>query len=247
MSAGIKEILIICNPSEVHMFHDLLADGSSLGINISYQVQEKPKGIAEAFILGEEFIEDSSVCLILGDNIFVGPGLGRQLRNESVNEGAKILLYQVENPTRYGNVELDQFQNIIRIVEKPKTPLSDYIVPGLYFFDNSVVRRSKQLIPSERGELEITDLLSGYLSDSKLQNIKLARGSVWFDTGTHETLFNASEYIRIIQQLQGVMIGSPEEMAFINGWLSNTELEKTRGFSMSSSYGEYLRNLIKMK
>ena len=247
MSAGIKEILIISTPYDLPNFKKLLGDGAEIGCNFSYVEQPNPEGIAQAFILGEEFIGDDSVALILGDNIFYGSKLDEQLLQASKNEhGGVIFAYPVSDPERYGVVEFDQKGNAISIEEKPAKPKSNYAVPGIYFYDNSVVEISKNLKPSPRGELEITDVNLEYLKRQKLKVMNMGRGVAWLDTGTITSLMQAAQFIEVIEQRQGLKIGCIEEIAYQMGFIDTAQLEKLGQKYKKSGYGEYLLRLLKM-
>ncbi|ANF32874.1 glucose-1-phosphate thymidylyltransferase [Leifsonia xyli] len=244
MMAGIDEILIITTPEYNDQFRALLGDGSHLGIRIEYAVQESPDGLAQAFIIGEEFIGDESVALVLGDNIFHGTGLGSSLRNHSSIDGALIFAYQVSNPTAYGVVEFDDDFKAISIEEKPAKPKSKYAVPGLYFYDNRVVEIAKTIEPSARGELEISTVNERYLEAGDLQVQVLDRGTAWLDTGTFESMMQASEYVRVIEDRQGFKVGCIEEIAWRAGWIDDAQLEALAGPLVKSGYGSYLMRLL---
>ncbi|MEH0860082.1 glucose-1-phosphate thymidylyltransferase RfbA [Halobacteriovorax sp. DPLXC-1] len=245
MLAGIREILIISTPRDIPLIKGLLGDGSQLGIEIEYKIQDEPKGIAEAFILGEEFIGDSSVSLILGDNIFYGQGFANTLREASnITDGGVIYGYPVRDPERFGVVEFDKNFEVLSIEEKPSSPKSNYAVTGLYFYDNEVVSIAKSLSPSLRGELEITDINVEYMKRGKLKLQPLGRGFSWIDMGTHESLIKASQYVHMIEDVQGLKIACLEEISFNNGWLTKDGLEKQFKLQEKSSYGEYLKLLI---
>lgn len=245
MHAGINEILVITTPHELALFQSLLGDGSQWGISISYAPQPKPEGIAQAFIIGEKFIGQDSVCLILGDNILYGDGLSEKLRHAAEqNAGATIFGYYVADPERYGVIAFDEQNQPIDIIEKPATPPSHYAVIGLYFYDNQVVKIAKNLTPSARGELEITDLNRVYLNKKQLRVEKLGRGTAWLDTGTHKSLLDAANFIYVLEQRQGLKIGSPEEIAWRNGLIKDNQLEKLASSQIKSGYGEYLIDLI---
>lgn len=247
MSAGIKDILIISTPYDLPNFKKLLGDGAEIGCNFSYVEQPNPEGIAQAFILGEEFIGDDSVALILGDNIFYGSKLDEQLLQASKNEhGGVIFAYPVSDPERYGVVEFDQNGNAISIEEKPAQPKSNYAVPGIYFYDNSVVEISKNLKPSPRGELEITDVNLEYLKRQELKVMNMGRGVAWLDTGTITSLMQAAQFIEVIEQRQGLKIGCIEEIAYQMGFIDTAQLEKLGQKYKKSGYGEYLLRLLKM-
>lgn len=245
MLSNIKDILIISTPEDLPGFQRLLGDGSLLGCNFSYQVQEKPNGLAQAFVLGREFIGNDKVALVLGDNIFYGQGFGNLLRNNTDVEGGMVYAYHVNDPERYGVVEFDTANKAISIEEKPPKPKSNYAVPGLYYYDNSVVDIAAQLDPSARGEYEITDVNKAYLKAGKLKVTKLDRGTVWLDTGTFESLMQASQYVMVIEQRQGLKIGAIEEVAWRLGFISDNELEQLASDLVKSGYGTYLLNQLK--
>ncbi len=241
MLAGIRDILIISTPKDLPNFERLLGDGSQYGVSLSYKVQPSPDGLAQAFLLGEEFIDGDACALVLGDNIFYGNGLGRQLRKAaSVEQGATVFGYYVDDPERYGVVEFDANHKAVSIVEKPEHPASNYAVTGLYFYDNRVVDFAKQVRPSARGELEITDLNQMYLADGSLHVRTLGRGYAWLDTGTMDSLFEAGEFVRTIQRAQGLPISVVEEIAFENGWISREQLEEAGRKYGKSPYGKHL-------
>jgi glucose-1-phosphate thymidylyltransferase len=243
--AGIREILIITTPEDLAAFQRLLGDGSQYGASFDYATQEKPNGLAEAFIIGEKFIGGENVSLILGDNIFHGVGLGRQLEGINRAEGATIFAYKVADPERYGVVEFAEGGKVISIEEKPKSPKSNFAVPGLYFYDSQVVEIAKTIKPSKRGELEITSVNEFYLNAGQLKTMVLERGTTWLDTGTIQTLHAASSYVQIIEERQGSKISCLEEIAWRNGWISRTDLEVlAEGFG-SNPYGAYLQSLTK--
>jgi len=245
MLSGIREILIISTPSDTPRFSDLLGDGRHLGLELSYAVQARPEGLAQAFIIGAEFIGDSPVTLILGDNLFFGHGLSEQLQTVAgQRDGATIFAYHVKDPERYGVVEFDASRKAISIEEKPENPKSAYAVVGLYFYDNDVVRIAQSLEPSPRGELEITDVNRQYLERGSLKVETLGRGNAWLDTGTHEALLAASNFVAVVEERQGLKIGSPEETAYRLGYIDDASLSGLAGRMGSSSYGEYLRSLI---
>ena len=246
MLAGIKEILIISTERDLSVFKELLGDGVNYGVEISYAVQDKPNGLAEAFIIGEKFIGNDSCALVLGDNIFYGHGLTGMLKNAaSIKSGAVIFGYYLSDPKSFGVVEFDGNGKAVSLEEKPENPKSNYAVPGLYFYDNTVVEKAKQVKPSERGELEITELNKMYLEDEALKVINLGRGMAWLDTGTHDALLDASNFVKTIQTRQGIMIACPEEIAYNNGWITKEQLEKQAEPLMKSHYGKYLLDLIK--
>ncbi|OAJ35021.1 glucose-1-phosphate thymidylyltransferase RfbA [Piscirickettsia salmonis] len=245
MLAGITEILIISTPHDLPQFKKLLGDGSKWGISLSYMKQSKPEGLAQAFILGEEFIGNDKVCLILGDNIFYGQGL-QNFFTQAMNQinGSVVFGYTVNDPQRYGVVTLDQSGKIESIEEKPKKPKSNSAIPGIYFFDNEVIHIAKALKPSKRGELEITDVLKAYLAQGKLQVIQLCRGFAWLDTGTHDSLLEASDYIAILERRQGLKIACPEEMAWRMGYINSNKLLKLAKELTNTTYGTYLKSLV---
>jgi glucose-1-phosphate thymidylyltransferase len=245
MLAGIREILIISTPADTPRFKDLLGDGRHLGIELSYAVQERPEGLAQAFIIGSGFLGDSPAALVLGDNLFFGHGLSEQLQSVAASEdGATIFAYHVKDPERYGVVEFDESGHARSIEEKPLEPKSPYAVVGLYFYDNDVVNIAKSLKPSPRGELEITDVNREYLERRKLKVETLGRGNAWLDTGTHEALLAASNFVAVVEARQGLKIGSPEETAFRMGYIDEAALSALAGKMGSSSYGEYLLSLV---
>ncbi len=244
MMAGIDEVLIITTPEYNAQFRALFGDGSQLGIRIEYAVQPSPDGLAQAFIIGEEFIGDESVALVLGDNIFHGTGLGSALRKNSDIDGALIFAYQVSDPTAYGVVEFDDDGRAISIEEKPVEPKSSYAVPGLYFYDNRVVEVAKTIEPSARGELEISSINDWYLNDGSLKVQVLDRGTAWLDTGTFESMMKASEYVRVIEDRQGFKIGCIEEIAWRAGWIDDARLGQLAEQYRKSGYGRYLSRLL---
>ena len=244
MLAGIQDILIITTLEDSGSFKKLLGDGSQLGCSFTYAAQEVPNGLAQAFVIGEEFIGDDSVALILGDNIFHGKHFGRQLRSDKEIDGALIYAYQVRDPERYGVVEFDDEGNALSIEEKPSNPTSRFAIPGLYFYDNDVVRIAKTLEPSERGEYEITDVNKAYLNAGKLRVSKMDRGMAWLDTGTHESLIQASQYVQMIEQRQGMKVGSIEEVAWRMGYISTEQLMLLAEPLCKSGYGHYLLDQI---
>ena len=242
--AGIKEILIITTPEDRNSFQRLLGDGSDYGVRFEYAIQEKPNGLAEAFIIGEEFISKENVALILGDNIFYGNGLGNQLKQIDPSHGATIFAYKVSDPSRYGVVEFSKEMKVISIEEKPANPKSNYAVPGLYFYDSNVVEIAKTIKPSARGELEITTVNERYLENGKLTTKILDRGTAWLDTGTIQTLHAASSYVQIIEERQGSKISCLEEIAWRNGWISEADLRKLILGYGKNPYGAYLQGLL---
>lgn len=238
--SGIREILIISTPHDLPEFKKLLGDGSQLGCAFSYQVQEVPNGLAQAFVLGESFIGDSKVALILGDNIFYGQGFGKLLRDNSDVEGGMVYAYHVSDPERYGVVEFDKENKAISIEEKPRQPKSNYAVPGLYYYDNSVVEIAKNLKPSARGEYEITDINREYLKMGRLKVTKLDRGTAWLDTGTFKSLMQAGQYVEVIEERQGLKIGCIEEIAWRMGYINDEQLRALALPLVNSGYGKYL-------
>ena len=245
MSAGINDILIISTPHDLPHFEKLLGDGSQLGCKFSYKVQEVPNGLAQAFVLGEEFIGDDKVALILGDNIFYGVGMGNLLKENVDVDGGVVYAYHVSDPERYGVVEFDDNMKAISIEEKPENPKSNYAVPGLYFYDNSVIEIAKNLKPSARGEYEITDVNAEYLRQNKLKVAILNRGTAWLDTGTFPSLMQAGQFVQVIEERQGLKIGCIEEIAFRKGFIDKEQLKKVATPLVKSGYGTYLLNLIK--
>ncbi|WP_318513962.1 glucose-1-phosphate thymidylyltransferase RfbA [Photobacterium leiognathi] len=241
MLAGIRDILIITTPEDNESFRRLLGDGSDFGINLEFAIQPSPDGLAQAFLIGEEFIGDDSVCLVLGDNIFYGQSFSQTLRNAASREqGATVFGYQVKDPERFGVVEFDDEMKAISIEEKPVEPKSNYAVTGLYFYDNRVVEMAKQVKPSERGELEITTLNEMYLNDGTLNVELLGRGFAWLDTGTHESLHEASSFVETIQNVQGLKVACLEEIAWRNGWLTTEQVQILAEPMMKNEYGQYL-------
>lgn len=246
MLAGIRDILIISTPEDVPKFQNLLRDGSQFGIRIQYLVQLKPEGIAQAFLLGERFLGDSPCVLVLGDNIFYGHDLAKDLRAAaSKNHGARVFAYPVGDPERYGVVEFDNAGRALSIEEKPRQPKSRYAVTGLYFYDRQVVEIAKSLKPSARGELEITDVNRSYLQKGQLEVVLMGRGMAWLDTGTHESLMEASLYIQAIEKRQGLMVACPEEIAYRSGYITGAQLENIGNSMKNSSYGSYLLQLLR--
>jgi len=245
MSAGIKEILIISTPHDLPHFEKLLGDGSNLGCSFSYAVQEVPNGLAQAFVIGESFIGDDKVALILGDNIFYGAGMGNLLKENNDPTGGVVYAYHVSDPERYGVVEFDEHMNAVSVEEKPAHPKSNYAIPGLYFYDNSVVEIAKQLKPSARGEYEITDVNAEYLRRGLLKVAVLNRGTAWLDTGTFTSLMQAGQFVQVIEERQGLKIGCIEEVAYRNGFISAEQLKQIAEPLVKSGYGTYLMNIIK--
>lgn len=244
MLAGIRDILIISTPKDLPLFRSMFQDGSQLGLNFEYIVQEKPRGLAEAFILGEKFIGNDSSCLVLGDNIFYGNDFSESIKIDNKVDGAIIFGYQVSNPTAYGVVEFDKNFNAISIEEKPIKPKSNYAVPGIYFYDNDVVGIAKSIAPSKRGEIEITDVNRTYMNNKKLKVKRLGRGTAWLDTGTFESLLQASNFVQTIEERQGLKIGCIEEIAFMNGFINEELLLKQAEKLKHSGYGLYLEKLV---
>ena len=240
MLAGIREILIISTPRDINMFKELFEDGSHLGLNIQYAIQEHPNGLAEAFIIGEEFIGDDKVALVLGDNIFYGYGFSERLKNAVERDEATIFGYHVVDPQAFGVVEFDKDFNVLSIEEKPAVPKSNYAVPGLYFYDNDVVEIAKNVKPSERGELEITSINNEYLKRGKLKVELFGRGMAWLDTGTHKGLLDASNYVEAVQTRQGLYIACLEEIAYRNGYINREQLLELAKPLMKTEYGKYL-------
>lgn len=244
MMAGIREILIITTPEDQPQFKKLLSDGRQLGCRFEYAVQEIPNGLAQAFVIGEKFIGNDKVALVLGDNIFYGTGLDKQLQSLRNVEGGYVFAYQVSDPERYGVVEFDNDMNAISIEEKPKQPKSNYAVPGLYFYDNEVVKIAKELKPSARGEYEITDVNKAYLQQGKLKVSVLDKGTAWLDTGTFDSLNDAAEFVRVIEKRQGTNIGCIEEIAYRNGFIDKEKMLQLADDLRKSGYGEYLLKII---
>lgn len=248
MLSGIREILIISTPRDIVVFEELFGDGSHLGLDISYKVQPSPDGLAQAFILGEEFIGDDPVSLVLGDNIFYGYGLSSKLMNAAeLDQGAVVFGYYVNDPERYGVVEFDANGKVIGLEEKPENPKSNYAVTGLYFYDNTVVEKAKKLAPSPRGELEITDLNKLYLEEGSLRTELLGRGMAWLDTGTHESLIQASNFVASIEQRQGLKVSAIEEIAYRKGYISEQQLEELAKPLAKNQYGQYLLKILDKK
>jgi len=244
MLAGIKDILIISTPHDLPLFERLLGDGKRLGCNFQYEAQEVPNGLAQAFVIGEKFIGDDAVALILGDNIFYGTGLHNTLQDASDPSGGVVFAYHVSNPERYGVVEFDHNNKAISIEEKPDFPKSNFAVPGLYFYDNKVVEMAKNLKPSERGEYEITDINKLYLAQNNLHVGILNRGTAWLDTGTFQSLMQAQQYVQVIEERQGLKIGCIEEVAFHKGFIDKSQLKSIATPLLKSGYGKYLMNLL---
>lgn len=243
MMAGIREILIISTPKDLPLFRQLLGDGSRYGCRFEFAIQEEPKGLAEAFIIGAEFIGKEKVALILGDNIFYGSGLDLLLQAKNDPEGGMIFAYHVQDPQRYGVVDFDNSGKVISIEEKPRKPKSNFAVPGIYFYDNNVVDIAREIRPSERQELEITDVNNAYLKNEKLQVSILDKGTAWLDTGTFDSLMKASQFVQVIEERQGLKIGSIEETAYKMGYINREQLQKLAKPLLKSGYGEYLLQL----
>ncbi|MBR4218521.1 MAG: glucose-1-phosphate thymidylyltransferase RfbA [Bacteroidales bacterium] len=244
MLAGIRDILIISTPYDLPLFEHLLGDGSRIGCHFEYKVQEVPNGLAQAFVLGEEFIGNEKVALILGDNIFYGIGLGQMLHKQVNPDGGIIFAYHVSDPERYGVVEFNEHMEAVSIEEKPKVPKSNYAVPGLYFYDNSVIEVAKNLKPSARGEYEIRDVNKYYLAHNKLKVCKMDRGTAWLDTGTFKSLIDATQFVQVIQERQGLKVGCIEEVAYVMKFIDKEQLLKIAQPLLKSGYGQYLVNLV---
>lgn len=247
MEAGIREVLIISTPRDIVTFEALLGDGSKWGMNFEYKIQEKPRGLAEAFIIGEEFIGNDDVAMILGDNMFYGERLPKILKRASNREEATIFGYLVKDPTAYGVVEIDEEGRAISIEEKPAVPKSNYAVPGLYFYPNNVIEIAKNVKPSARGELEITSINEEYMKQGKLNVEKLGRGTTWFDTGTHDALLETASFVQTIEKRQGLQVCSPDEIAYINRWISKKQLLELAKPLEKTEYGKYLESLAEGK
>ena len=245
MHSGIRDILFITTPHDEPLFKHLLGDGSKLGCNFQYAIQPEPNGLAQAFVIGEQFIGKDKVALILGDNIFFGGGMGKKLKSSTNPEGGYIFAYRVNDPYRYGVVEFDENDKVISIEEKPENPKSNYAVPGLYFYDNDVIEIAKSLDPSPRGEFEITDINKHYLNKEKLKVKTLPRGVAWLDTGTFSSFMQASHFVQTIEERQGVGVGCIEAVAFSNGFINEEQLEELSIPLLKSGYGNYLKSLIK--
>ena len=246
INAGIREILIISTPHDLPRFEQLLGDGSQIGCSFSYKVQEEPRGLADAFIVGAEFIGQDKVAMILGDNIYYGTVMERELKQYTDPDGGVVFGYEVVDPERYGVVEFDKDMKAISIEEKPAQPKSNYAVTGLYFYDNSVVEIAKNLAPSDRGEIEVTDINKHYLVEGKLKVVPMDRGTAWLDTGTFTSMNQASQFVQVIEERQGIKIGSIEEAAWRQGFIDNTQLQKIAEPLTKSGYGQYLLSLLKL-
>lgn len=245
MLAGIREILIISNPENINLYQKLLGNGEQIGIEIKYKEQDEPRGIADAFIIGEDFIGEESVCLILGDNVFYGQNFVPVLQEAlSLKEGALIFGYYVNNPKEFGIAELDKNENVVSLQEKPEKPLSNYAVTGLYFYDNTIIQKAKKISPSPRGELEITDINQEYLKEGKLKIEILTRGFAWLDTGTYEGLASASDFVKIIQKRTGLYVACIEEIAYKKGWINKEKLQVLADEQAKTEYGKYLKFLL---
>lgn len=245
MLAGIRDILVISTPGDIQGYKNLLEDGSQFGVNFQYAIQEKPDGLAQAFIIGEDFIGDDSVCLVLGDNIFYGQSFSKQLTDAAnMEEGATVFGYRVRDPERFGVVEFDDNGTVISLEEKPEAPKSNYAVTGLYFYDNRVIDIAKSIKPSARGELEITDVNNAYLSAGKLSVSLLGRGFAWLDTGTHDSLLEAGHFVQTIEHRQGLKVACLEEIGFNQGWISKERLQKQGEALSKTGYGQYLLSLL---
>jgi glucose-1-phosphate thymidylyltransferase len=246
MLAGIRNILLITTPEDVPKFQTLLGDGSQFGLQLQYEVQPRPEGIAQAFLVGEDFLGANPCALVLGDNIFYGHDLAKDLRNAATKtRGARVFAYPVQDPERYGVVEFDRAGRALSIEEKPKRPKSRYAVTGLYFYDDQVIKIAKSLKPSARGELEITDVNKAYLERGQLEVVVMGRGMAWLDTGTHESLMDASLYIQAIEKRQGLMVACPEEIALRSGYITAEQVEKIGGSMKNNTYGAYLLQLLR--
>ena len=247
MSAGIREVLVITTPHDASAFEEVLGNGSQWGMEISFAQQPQPDGLAQAFIIGEKFIGSDGCALVLGDNVFHGPGLGVELQTRTNPDGGTIFAYRVSNPSEYGVVEFDDKGKVLSIEEKPIEPKSFFAVPGLYFYDNNVVEIAKNVRPSARGELEITAVNSEYLQQGKLTVSVLPEGTAWLDSGTFSSLHDASSYVRIVEERQGIKVGCPEEIAWRSGWISDSELLHSAESLLKSGYGVYLKGLLEKK
>ncbi len=248
MLSGIREILIISTPQDIHLYRDLLGDGNQLGLSISYEIQPSPDGLAQAFIIGEDFVGNDNACLILGDNIYYGHGFGKVLQETaSMKDGAVVFGYYVTDPKRYGVVEFDSGGNVLSIEEKPQQPKSNYAITGLYFYSNDVIEKAKSLKPSARGELEITDLNRIFLNEGRLKVRIMGRGMAWLDTGTHESLLQASNYIYTIEERQGLKVSCIEEIAFNMGYIDKDQLIRLAEPLLKNQYGQYLMNIAEEK
>jgi len=246
IASGIKDILVITSPKDLPLFQSLLSNGRQWGCTISYKIQEEPKGIAEAFLIGKDFIGKDNVALILGDNIFYFPALKSVIKSFVQNTGASIFAYHVSDPSRYGVVEFKNNSKIISIEEKPKYPKSNYAIPGFYFFDNNVIQYAQELTPSSRGELEVTDLILKYHYSNSLNVIKMDKGTAWLDTGTVSSLMEAGQFVQVLEKRQGLKVGCVEEQAYLQNYINSDELKKLAD-SFNNGYGEYLRSLLNVE
>ncbi len=244
MMAGVREILVISTPKDTERFRDLLGDGSDIGCSFSYKIQQQPRGLADAFIVGADFIGSDKVAMVLGDNIFHGSDMGEKLKKYNDPDGGVIFGYQVSDPERYGVVEFDSQNNVLSVEEKPDKPKSNYAIPGLYFFDNNAVQYARDAQASDRGEVEITEIINAYLSAKKLKVALLDRGTAWLDTGTFASMNQAAQFVQVIEERQGLKIGCIEEIAWRNGWIDNNQLSEIASSLKKSGYGNYLERLI---
>lgn len=244
MMAGVREILVISTPKDTERFRDLLGDGSDIGCSFSYKIQQQPRGLADAFIVGADFIGNDKVAMVLGDNIFHGSDMGEKLKKYNDPDGGVIFGYQVSDPERYGVVEFDDQNNVLSVEEKPADPKSNYAIPGLYFFDNNAVQYARDAQASDRGEVEITEIINAYLSAKKLKVALLDRGTAWLDTGTFASMNQAAQFVQVIEERQGLKIGCIEEIAWRNGWIDNNQLSEIASSLKKSGYGNYLERLI---
>lgn len=245
MMAGVREILIISTPKDTERFRDLLGDGSDIGCSFSYKIQEDPRGLADAYIVGADFIGDDKVAMVLGDNIFYGSDMGEKLKSYNDPDGGVIFGYQVADPERYGVVEFDENNSVISIEEKPEKPKSNYAIPGLYFFDNNAVQYARDAKASDRGEVEITEVINAYLRAGNLKVALLDRGTAWLDTGTFASMNQAAQFVQVIEERQGLKIGCIEEIAWRNGWIDNNQLAEIAKDLKKSGYGLYLERLVR--
>lgn len=244
MMAGVHEILVISTPKDTERFRDLLGDGSDIGCSFSYKIQQQPRGLADAFIVGADFIGNDKVAMVLGDNIFHGSDMGEKLKKYNDPDGGVIFGYQVSDPERYGVVEFDDQNNVLSVEEKPADPKSNYAIPGLYFFDNNAVQYARDAQASDRGEVEITEIINAYLKNRKLKVALLDRGTAWLDTGTFASMNQAAQFVQVIEERQGLKIGCIEEIAWRNGWIDNNQLSEIASSLKKSGYGNYLERLI---
>jgi len=244
MMAGVREILVISTPKDTERFRDLLGDGSDIGCSFSYKIQQQPRGLADAFIVGADFIGNDKVAMVLGDNIFHGSDMGEKLKKYNDPDGGVIFGYQVSDPERYGVVEFDSQNNVLSVEEKPENPKSNYAIPGLYFFDNNAVQYARDAEASDRGEVEITEIINAYLRAKTLKVALLDRGTAWLDTGTFASMNQAAQFVQVIEERQGLKIGCIEEIAWRNGWIDNNQLSEIASSLKKSGYGNYLERLI---